>query len=152
MRVCKKCGEDKPETEFYMYKSRGKPYPRPYCKACDRAKAARYVREHREERVAYNREYVKANPHKIRGYKRKGWLKWKYQLTTEEYAEMLDKQAGGCAICGEASQIAGTLHVDHDHSDGHVRGLLCNRCNQGIGYLRDHPTLLAIASAYVANA
>lgn len=52
-------------------------------------------------------------------------------VTDEEYAAMLERQGGGCAICG-ATPKTRRLHVDHDHRTGGVRGLLCHRCNRAL--------------------
>jgi len=77
-----------------------------------------------------------------------------YGLTPDAYRAMLATQGGLCAICGEAPppdgvRAASRLHVDHDHSTGVVRALLCTRCNQGIGYMRDRPDLLRLAAEYI---
>lgn len=59
-----------------------------------------------------------------------------------EYENRKAAQGGGCAICkatvGEVKRNR-ALFVDHDHTTGTIRGLLCGRCNSAIGYLRDHP-------------
>jgi hypothetical protein len=75
-----------------------------------------------------------------------------YGLTTEQYAEMLRRQGGVCAICGGTSARAdgdGSLVVDHDHATGAVRALLCNLCNAGIGHLRDDPRIMRAAIEYI---
>lgn len=78
----------------------------------------------------------------------------KYSLTVGEYEAMLAEQDGKCHLCGEAPdpdgiKAASRLHVDHDHVTGKVRRLLCNRCNMGLGYLRDNPKLMRLAADYV---
>lgn len=60
-----------------------------------------------------------------------------YGLTLAEYDEMLESQDGVCAICKEPCATGRRLAVDHDHDTGTVRGLLCSRCNLGIGYLKN---------------
>ena len=50
-----------------------------------------------------------------------------------------------CVICGTEE----TLVVDHDHTTGKVRGMLCNHCNRGLGHFRDDPTLLEFAAQYL---
>lgn len=75
-----------------------------------------------------------------------------YGLTEADYERMKDEQGGVCAICGGTQSRAdsdGELVVDHDHATGAVRALLCGLCNTGIGALRDDPTILAAAIAYL---
>lgn len=81
--------------------------------------------------------------------KRKERLK-KYGLTPETFAEMLTSQGGKCAICRQPPKEF-NLHVDHCHSTGRVRGLLCKRCNQHIGAFEDSPALLRRAAEYLDN-
>ena len=50
----------------------------------------------------------------------------------KEYADMLADQQGGCAICREQCGTGRRLAVDHDHSNGRIRGLLCFRCNTSL--------------------
>ena len=59
-----------------------------------------------------------------------------YGITLADYTRMLDDQDRGCAICGSVTpgRKEKHFHVDHDHVTGRVRGLLCERCNVGIGY------------------
>ena len=71
-----------------------------------------------------------------------------YGLTLEAYQDLFARQGGVCAICG-APPGNRALAVDHDHGSGEVRGLLCTRCNVGIGGFRDDPELLAAAIAYL---
>lgn len=69
----------------------------------------------------------------------------KYNLSEEEFEEMYDRQAGRCFIC-ESNPIQA---IDHCHRSGHVRGLLCRRCNMGLGYFRDQPDRLRQAIQYL---
>lgn len=66
-----------------------------------------------------------------------------------EYARLLRQQNGLCAICGQENTSGHRLAADHDHKTGHVRGLLCHRCNTAIGLLRDDPDLLQAAIHYL---
>ena len=81
--------------------------------------------------------------------RRRAALRYKYGLTPEQYESMRDAQSGRCAICDEAPQR--TLAVDHDHVTGKVRGLLCARCNLGIGYFRDDERILSAAITYLTR-
>jgi hypothetical protein len=83
------------------------------------------------------------------GYNRK----YLYGMTDEQFAAMLDKQGGACAIC-HATEWNGrhpVPHVDHDHATGKVRGILCHSCNLGLGKFKDDPDLLRAAIAYLTR-
>ncbi len=67
----------------------------------------------------------------------------RYGLTREDRARMETKH---CPICDRAEQI---MVIDHDHHTGAVRGLLCSRCNVGLGLFCDDPDLLGRAVAYL---
>jgi hypothetical protein len=70
-------------------------------------------------------------------------------ISADDFDRMLAEQHGRCAICGRAPEREAAMHVDHDHVDGHVRGLLCIDCNQGIGKLREDPSILLRAVVYL---
>jgi len=82
-------------------------------------------------------------------------LKRKYGITLEEYNTMLEKQNGGCYLCGDTDPGGPptTKHfcVDHCHSSGDVRKLLCNNCNSGLGFFKDNPDLMRLAANYVED-
>lgn len=71
-----------------------------------------------------------------------------YGLSLDDVERM---RAGGCAICGATGSVGrhGQLHVDHCHTTGRVRGILCHSCNLGIGNFKDDPDLLRKAIAYL---
>lgn len=72
-----------------------------------------------------------------------------YGITPEQYQDMLQAQGGVCAICRNTCSTGRKLCVDHCHETGRIRGLLCSECNNGIGKLKDSPTLLRIAANYL---
>jgi hypothetical protein len=75
----------------------------------------------------------------------------KYDLTPEGYSFLWDRQGGRCAICSAILEEIGLngVHVDHDHVSGAVRGLLCAKCNRGLGQFSDEPELLRLAADYI---
>lgn len=95
-------------------------------------------REQLKDRQRKNRE-------KNRLYLREYWLKKTYGITLAEYDALLAAQDGKCAIC----KTELNLNLDHCHDSGKLRGILCNRCNQGIGYFRNDIHLLKSAIAYL---
>lgn len=74
---------------------------------------------------------------------------FKYGLTYEEYQTMLVEQNGECAIC---SKVLEKPCIDHCHTTGKVRGLLCNSCNTGLGHFKDNPDSLEAAIRYLTIA
>ena len=76
------------------------------------------------------------------------------KFTLTQYQDMLAAQDGRCAACGtdEPGGYAGrhgTFNADHDHDTGEVRGLLCYRCNRGIGLFKDDPDLMRLVAQYL---
>ena len=76
-------------------------------------------------------------------------IKRKFGLDASGYSEMLEAQAGKCAICRAGCATGNRLAVDHDHETGVVRGLLCGRCNRAIGMFEDRTDLLSSAIDYL---
>jgi hypothetical protein len=77
------------------------------------------------------------------------------RVSSRQYDELLRRQGGKCAICGcenKQNKRKERLAVDHDHRTGAIRGLLCGRCNTGLGSFADSPNLLAVAIAYLGRA
>jgi hypothetical protein len=72
------------------------------------------------------------------------WLR-QYGMSRESVDEIGAKQSNRCALCAEPEPG----HLDHDHVNGGVRALLCQRCNFALGLLRDDPDLMRAAADYV---
>ena len=73
-----------------------------------------------------------------------------YGITKEEYEQLLKEQQSRCAICECELDLWKNTHIDHDHADGRVRGVLCGTCNRGLGQFRDSQDLLQRAIDYVS--
>lgn len=81
-------------------------------------------------------------------YERRLKLERKYGVSAEDWGGLYDRQLGRCAIC--LTPLSETkVHVDHDHSTGAVRGLLCSTCNPGLGFFKDDPAVLLRAAEYL---
>jgi hypothetical protein len=74
-------------------------------------------------------------------------IKKEYGLSELDVAQMLNKQNCKCVIC--SINIRNGYHIDHCHSTGKVRGLLCQKCNQAIGLLRESESLFFKAAEYI---
>lgn len=82
-------------------------------------------------------------------------LKINYNLSQNEYQEIFDKQQGQCPICGTpllnrfTDQLGESSVVDHNHSTGQTREILCTHCNKGLGCFKDSVTSLHKAIKYL---
>lgn len=85
----------------------------------------------------------KRNPLKTRGAR----LKKRYGITNDDYDNMVSLQEGKCAICKLTPN--GQLVVDHNHSTNKVRELLCDKCNQAIGLMKESIDTLLSAVEYI---
>ena len=143
MKQCSKCLQKQPLENFLIDKRRGHPYS--LCKPCRREKA----RSWRAKRPDYEKLVYARSKEKTR----ERHLLRKYGVSLEKYAEMLDQQNGACAICKvpETEQFKSVLHVDHCHSTGAVRGLLCRGCNHMLGAINDDVNLLHRAIDYLSS-
>lgn len=77
------------------------------------------------------------------------YLRRNYGIGLDGHDALLTAQGGACAICKQAPSDRGSLHVDHCHTTGRVRGLLCTHCNRGVGGFRDNPQWCQFASKYL---
>ena len=89
---------------------------------------------------AYNKAYKARKSTELKEYR----IGVKYGLTPNEYQEMV-KTTPHCPICGSEEPLV----IDHDHSTGEVRGLICQPCNKGLGFFRDNIESMKNAIAYL---
>ena len=86
----------------------------------------------------------------------KAWerkIRHSYNLSKEAFLQLLDIQGNVCVICGSDDWGCGKKtnrpHVDHNHSTGKVRGLLCNNCNRCLGLLKEDTNVLKSMISYL---
>lgn len=85
-------------------------------------------------------------------WRRKSYRFKAYGITKEDYDRMFIEQGGKCKICQKhQSEFKEKLAIDHCHTKGTVRGLLCKKCNLGIGLFEDNPIFLQSAIKYLWN-
>jgi len=96
-------------------------------------------------------EITLANRNKNWGSAKQYRLKYRHGITLEQYEAMLTAQDHKCAICLRypADNLKNPWHVDHDHSTGKVRGILCHSCNTALGNFKDDPEILRKALEYL---
>lgn len=168
LKACSKCNRPLPINQFYCRRTTGKPLPA--CKKCtleqkrkyrasNQGKKARQVErkkyrtKNRARLCAKARAYRKAHPDKAKKrnkpynpvVNRLAQVKARYGLDPKEYQDLVTRHNNQCAICGSDDRLV----VDHCHDTGKVRGLLCAKCNSGLGFLGDDLESLLKAVAYL---
>ncbi len=128
MKTCNVCGETKPLDGFYKRKIGSVDGYYGRCKECHKLSITQ---------TAGKKEYDRARS-----------LLTNYGITIEQYDSMYIEQEGKCKIC---HQEFITLHVDHSHETGKVRGLLCGPCNMGLGIFKDSTDRLRSAIEYLGE-
>lgn len=158
--TCTKCYRSKSPSEFSP-SARHRNGLFPWCKPC---------------KAAYQLNRINGVPKEIRDAQQAAWraarnadkdarakflrncsfysLRRRYGITEHQVVELFRHQRGVCAICGEppdTTRKRGGLHIDHDHTTGVVRGLVCESCNLGLGFFKDSPKRLVGAISYLRN-
>jgi hypothetical protein len=132
---CSRCRETKPASQFYSRRET-KSGLTSACIECSRAHDKK--RENTPNRKA-TRKWAA--------------IKWFHGLTRQEWQAALEAQNFRCAICETAFDVTGKSMfnpcIDHDHDTDKIRGLLCRRCNQGIGLLQDSGNVAEKAALYL---
>lgn len=145
-RTCQKCGITQLFVEFYKNKLCAGGYDTT-CKSCMKLQARTYYKENKKEVL------TRIN---------NGWLdqkarvlKEKYGMTLDDYKFLHDEQEGKCKLCNSYKELLADrtdqLVVDHCHSSGKVRGLLCQHCNMALGLFKDSINTLTNALEYLKN-
>ncbi len=151
-KKCSICNEVKTIDNFTKQKG-GKFGVMGQCTSCQRKRANERRKELRKlNRSKKERKYLVSKDDPT--YARRMMLMSEYKITLDEYEELLKKQDYVCAICGnkETRVVNGnvrSLCVDHCHTTGKVRGLLCTNCNLFIGNSKDSPKYLLEGIKYL---
>lgn len=142
-RLCDNCRKYKPLSHFEIKQFRdGVRY---FCK--DNIEKNKNTNG-RKPRVG--RKYLVPVKEKVNLKKKDKFLQTKFGITLNKYLSILLLQDNCCKICGlNMDNYSKYFDVDHNHENNQVRGLLCNRCNMGIGLLRDDFNLVKNAIDYL---
>lgn len=134
-RVCRDCGNEKPNSEFW----RKGIYLQSYCKECQTARNEQWATENPERRSIGKRTASRRRVHK---------------MSREEMDTLLQGHEGTCDLCAttEPGGRWKVFVIDHCHRTGKRRGLLCDRCNRGLALWNDDPIRLRKAIEYLERA
>lgn len=125
MKQCIKCGIEKPLSEFYK-ESRNKDVHTGACKECVCKRANQWYENNKDR-----------------------YLLRVYGITEKEFEDKISHQSGRCAICSSIFTSTKHTHIDHNHTTGKVRGLLCSRCNHLLGHAKESLQTLQNAVEYL---
>lgn len=138
--LCGRCNIIKDVSSFGVRSGTKRGYQY-WCKSCQvcrsRETYKKRPRKSNENKVERNKDEIKLNA-------LKRMLKYRYSLDYDEYLQMYERQNKCCRICLLEYNLGGPkgLHVDHDHSTGEVRGLLCRNCNVALGLIKENKDIL----------
>lgn len=140
LKKCSRCREEKPCSEFFVNSDGALSS---WCKLCHTTSTKKSAALRKAK-----------NPERWAEINLKAFLRRRYKMTLDTYKVILAGQQNCCAVCHGDNNLntkdeQRRLYIDHDHVTGHIRGLLCHRCNVGIGLLDDNPELLRDAAAYL---
>lgn len=145
MKTCNKCKQNK-LLKFFSKRKRSKDGLNTWCKSCVVANNSKNYHKDIEKSRLKSRQWDANN----KDYIFEKELKHKFNITIVEYNEMLAKQNHRCFLCERhRSELPIRLSVDHCHTTGKIRGLLCGNCNRGLGCFKDNSNVLLKAAKYV---
>lgn len=142
-KKCRECGEYKSLLDFHK-KTKSKDGRQSKCKECNQKSVEKWQKDNPDKYEATWKRQIATDGALLKRRLRT------YQLSEQEYNELLEKCEGKCTICKEVP--SNWLVIDHCHTSGVVRGLLCNNCNTGLGYFKDDPIRMLNAIEYLNNA
>ncbi len=146
-KKCSRCKWEMPFRDFNIDQST-KSGLSCYCRECARKRKKEYCDKNGDKVIQYNKKY-RASP-RGRQKDRDNALKYTYGITREQHKQKYINQNGCCALC-RGSVPYDKITTDHNHDTGKVRGLLCPRCNTGLGQFRDDEKLLSLAINYIRS-
>lgn len=118
LKKCRLCGEEKTLDCFYRSSARTRDGLQHECKVCHNSNSLKHYYKNKEKRVVQRRDYH---------YRRN------YGISFNDFSQMSDNVGNKCEVCEETPVV-----LDHCHTTGKVRGVLCNKCNQALGLMRDN--------------
>lgn len=139
MKRCISCNTEKDITEFYFRKKENKYHNQ--CKICIKEKNKVYALKYKVQKSNYQKQYYVNNKNILNKNRHNYDLKRTYNITLEQKEQMLSNQNYKCKCCKkDLTQLnSKRIHIDHNHTTGKVRGILCQTCNLAFGLMKECP-------------
>ena len=159
MKQCSKCGEQKPLSDFHKKKA-NKDGLQNACKSCRVFENNNQYIKNKPKRLLWQKDYYENNTESVKN-RGKDWRKTNknhsknydlmrnYGITSDQKQKMIEHQNNNCAICHTEFKNAKSAHVDHCHTTGKVRAILCSGCNTGLGLFKESQENLKSAQKYL---
>lgn len=141
MKICSRCKVSK-EVSFFGLCSRSRDRLKSACKLCTNEMGRVCEKKHSAARRVQRKTYRSLHKDKFKSYRKRANLIYNYGMTVENFNQMSLTQKNRCAVCNQIKKLV----VDHCHTTGKIRGLLCQQCNSGLRYFKD--SLYNLTSAY----
>lgn len=103
----------------------------------------------RERMNVYQRSYRAKQGPRYKRMQKDSDLKIRYKISIEDYERMFEAQGGVCFLCNKINEDGKLLAVDHCHTTGKIRGLLCRPCNCAIGLLKEDKVIIRKILEYI---
>ena len=149
-----KCHPDRPK------------FCRGMCRSCYEKNLRQTNPEYANRQRENQRKWAESNPERIKEYikrrtnnpehrerdkqkHKQNYLSRKFGLSIECIEELKRIQGNACAICGRILDTVKAVHIDHNHNTGQYRGILCSKCNNGLGFFNDDIQLFTKAITYL---
>jgi hypothetical protein len=137
-KTCSRCSQEKPLSNFRTRGGHQTHLTKSRCNQC-------LYEEHKQ--------WVTNNPIRVREYRSKD--KWtivkrcaRHGISPEQLTRTYELQGGKCPICTNLIELMNSA-IDHNHTTGEFRGILCKTCNRALGLFRDNPDILRSAATYL---
>ena len=131
MKLCTMCGAQKSLSKFNK-SSTSKDGLQGHCAPC----GIEYKKKWYAKNKAWAKEYANLK---------------NYGVSTEALKNILSEQNNKCGICNSDLDNSKNTHIDHCHTTGKIRGILCQKCNHGIGLFKDSTEILKRAILYLGK-
>lgn len=154
MKICACCKEEKPYLDFHK-KKKSKDGYHSYCRICTAKKNKEWVQNNKEQQALSCKNWYSKNKEKANLSGTNWHYKTNYGISYQQFLDLATKQGNICLICKRdltfLEKKDSRAVLDHCHTTGKIRGVLCNSCNTALGKFKDSIDILQNAISYLKD-